>query len=78
MIIIIHYFKMLILQLHELTKLRVLRDLTQLTIAGNPVASLPHCRIFLIFHLRTLDVVDAQTVDWEERTEAQARFAQGT
>ena len=67
----------LYLQLHELSKLKLLKDLTLLTVAENPVTQLPHCRLYLVFHLRSVETLDGQPVTWQERTTAQARFAQG-
>ncbi|KAI0228191.1 Centriolin [Lamellibrachia satsuma] len=61
--------------LQELSKLRPLRDLTQLAVAENPVTQLPHCRAFLIFHLRTVNVLDGQKVTEDERNAAHSRFA---
>ncbi|KAK2177182.1 hypothetical protein NP493_614g00022 [Ridgeia piscesae] len=61
--------------LQEFSKLRPLRDLTQLTVAENPVTQLSHCRAFLIFHLRTVSVLDGQEVTEDERNAAHSRFA---
>ena len=61
----------------EITKLRPLQDLTNLDLQGNPFSSLPHYRQFVIYQLRSLDVLDNQTVTKEERRQADMRFAQG-
>lgn len=42
--------------------------------AGNPASSLPHARLFLLFHLRTLARLDELPVTWEERGRAERRF----
>ena len=61
----------------EINKLRPLRDLTQLTIAENPVTQIPHCRAYIIFILRTLSTLDGQNIAQQERDSADSRFAQG-
>ena len=66
-----------ILQLQEVSKLHSLKNLTQMTIAENPVSRLPHCRSYLVFHLRTLEGLDGQGITLQERHVAQTRFAQG-
>ncbi|KAM7539230.1 hypothetical protein Aperf_G00000056983 [Anoplocephala perfoliata] len=90
-----------IVNLHILTKLRRLSNLTELVIKGNPATdpanqhsisinfSLPlnssdqHeaiynqcCRSFVIFHLRTLTLLDSKVVTPEERKEADLWFEQ--
>ena len=60
----------------EITKLRPLQDLTNLDLQGNPFTSLPHYRQFIVYHLRSLHVLDDQTITREERREADMRFAQ--
>ncbi|VDO10542.1 unnamed protein product [Rodentolepis nana] len=87
--------------LHILTKLRRLSNLTELVIKGNPASDpssqhsgsiLPSslsnhteqheevfnqcCRSFVIFHLRTLTLLDTQIVTLEERKEADSWFEQ--
>ena len=64
-------------QLSELAKLKPLPDLTHLTVAENPVAQLPHYRQYLVFHLRTLEVLDSQPVTERDRHLARDRFEQG-
>lgn len=64
-------------QLQELRKLRALPNLTYLTVAGNPASDLPHHRLYLIFHIRTLDVLDGRRITSDERDEAARRFDQG-
>uniref|UniRef100_A0A8C2TFG5 Centriolin n=1 Tax=Coturnix japonica TaxID=93934 RepID=A0A8C2TFG5_COTJA len=56
------------------SKLKPLQDLTSLFLAGNPVASLPHYRLYVIFHLRALENLDGQPVTNHERQEALKRF----
>ncbi|XP_051516853.1 centriolin isoform X2 [Myxocyprinus asiaticus] len=63
-----------IFSLHEVTKLKPLKNLTSLTLAENPVSSLPHYHLFLIFHLRSLEILDGQPVSLQEREEAHQRF----
>ncbi|XP_021269756.1 centriolin isoform X2 [Numida meleagris] len=60
--------------LHEIAKLKPLQDLTSLFLAGNPVASLPHYRLYTIFHLRALENLDGQPVTNHDRQEALKRF----
>ncbi|XP_060590560.1 centriolin-like [Ruditapes philippinarum] len=62
--------------LSELAKLKPLPDLTQLTVAENPLAEFNHCRPYLVFHLRTLEVIDGQAVTDRERSAAKDRFEQ--
>ena len=57
--------------------MRPLQDLTNLDLQGNPLCSLPHYREFVIYQLRSLDVLDGQKVSREERRQADVRFAQG-
>ncbi|XP_067941683.1 centriolin-like [Watersipora subatra] len=65
-----------IMSLQEIRKLRGLPNLTFLTIAHNPCCELPHYRLYIIFHLRTLDVLDGKRITAEERAEAARRFDQ--
>ncbi|KAJ1146147.1 hypothetical protein NDU88_012429 [Pleurodeles waltl] len=58
----------------EVAKLKPLRDLTSLHLADNPVANLPHYRLYTIFHLRSLDNLEGQPVTNQERQEAHERF----
>ncbi|NXL01518.1 CNTRL protein, partial [Mesembrinibis cayennensis] len=60
--------------LHEIAKLKPLQDLTSLFLADNPVASLPHYRLYTIFHLRALENLDGQPVTNRDRQEALERF----
>ena len=70
-------YNLCLLQLSELGKLKPLPDLTQLTVAENPLSDLSHCRLYLVFHLRTLEVIDGQQVHNKEREQAKNRFEQG-
>uniref|UniRef100_A0A672NVK2 Centriolin n=1 Tax=Sinocyclocheilus grahami TaxID=75366 RepID=A0A672NVK2_SINGR len=63
-----------IFSLHEITKLKPLKNLTCLTLAENPISSLPHYHLFLIFHLRSLEILDGQTISPQERERAHQRF----
>ncbi|OXB67097.1 hypothetical protein ASZ78_005670 [Callipepla squamata] len=60
--------------LHEIAKLKPLQDLNSLFLAGNPVASLPHYRLYTVFHLRALENLDGQPVTNHDRQEALKRF----
>ncbi|NXP03959.1 CNTRL protein, partial [Thinocorus orbignyianus] len=60
--------------LHDIAKLKPLQDLTSLFLAGNPVVSLPHYRLYTIFHLRGLENLDGQPVTNHDRQEALERF----
>ncbi|XP_052229704.1 centriolin-like isoform X2 [Dreissena polymorpha] len=62
--------------LSELAKLKPLPDLTQMGVAENPLAEFNHCRPYLVFHLRTLEVIDGQNVTDRERIAAKDRFEQ--
>ncbi|XP_048046040.1 centriolin isoform X2 [Megalobrama amblycephala] len=63
-----------IFSLHEMAKLKPLKNLTSLTLAENPVSSLPHYHLFLIFHLRSLEILDGQPISPQEREQAHQRF----
>lgn len=60
----------------EIRKLRTLANLTFLTVAGNPLCDMPHYRLYIIYHLRGLDVLDGKRITQEERLEAERRFDQ--
>ncbi|XP_048849326.1 centriolin isoform X2 [Brienomyrus brachyistius] len=60
--------------LHEVAKLKSLKNLTELVVAENPMSNLPHCRLFLVFHLRTLEKLDEMSVSQQEREMADQRF----
>ncbi|NXI61404.1 CNTRL protein, partial [Anseranas semipalmata] len=60
--------------LHDIAKLKPLQDLTSLFLADNPVVSLPHYRLYTIFHLRALENLDGQPVTNHDRQEALKRF----
>ncbi|NWU54286.1 CNTRL protein, partial [Dromas ardeola] len=60
--------------LHDIAKLKPLQDLTSLFVADNPVVSLPHYRLYTIFHLRALENLDGQPVTNHDRQEALERF----
>ncbi|XP_053337253.1 centriolin [Clarias gariepinus] len=63
-----------IFSLHELAKLKLLKSLTELTLAENPVSDLPHYRLFLVFHLRSLEFLDGEPISTQERENAHQRF----
>ncbi|XP_037735296.1 centriolin isoform X1 [Chelonia mydas] len=60
--------------LHDIAKLKPLKDLTSLFLADNPVVNLPHYRLYTIFHLRSLENLDGQPVTNHDRKEALERF----
>ncbi|NWI09549.1 CNTRL protein, partial [Crypturellus soui] len=60
--------------LHDIAKLKPLQDLTSLSVANNPVARLPHYRLYTIFHLRALETLEGQPVTNHDRQEALERF----
>nr|XP_056716120.1 centriolin [Euleptes europaea] len=60
--------------LHEVAKLKSLKDLTSLLLADNPIANLPHYRLYSIFHLRSLEELDGHPVTNCDRDEAVLRF----
>ncbi|XP_039620209.1 centriolin isoform X2 [Polypterus senegalus] len=60
--------------LYDITKLKPLKDLTKLVLAENPLATLPHYRLFVVFHLRSVEFLDEQPVTEEERQLAHERF----
>ena len=55
----------------------MLANLTYLTMADNPITELPHYRLYAIFHVRSLDVLDGKRVTPDERQQADQRFGQG-
>uniref|UniRef100_A0A671KF75 Centriolin n=1 Tax=Sinocyclocheilus anshuiensis TaxID=1608454 RepID=A0A671KF75_9TELE len=63
-----------IFSLHEITKLKTLKNLTSLSLAETPISSLPHYHLFLIFHLRSLEMLDGQPISPQEREQAHQRF----
>ena len=62
--------------LNELAKLKPIPDLTQLTIAENPLSQLPHGRMYIVFHIRSLEILDSQNITEQERQYAKDRFEQ--
>ncbi|KAL3870359.1 hypothetical protein ACJMK2_038429 [Sinanodonta woodiana] len=73
---VFHIGKNKLESLNELSKLKPLPDLTQLTVAENPLSEQSHCRPYLVFHIRTLEVIDGQPVNDKEREKAKGRFEQ--
>uniref|UniRef100_A0A4W6FP57 Centriolin n=1 Tax=Lates calcarifer TaxID=8187 RepID=A0A4W6FP57_LATCA len=70
----LHLQHNLITSLYEVSRLRSLSSLSELSVAGNPASSLPHSRLFLLYHLRSLDRLDDLSVTPEERGHAHQRF----
>lgn len=66
------------LQLYEVSRLRSLSSLSELSISGNPASSLQHSRLFLLYHLRTLDRLNDLPITQEERGHTHQRFSTGT
>ncbi|XP_067868451.1 centriolin [Heterodontus francisci] len=63
-----------ITSLQDIAKLKPLKELTSLALADNPLARLPHYRLYVIYHLRSLNCLDGQPVTIQERQEAHERF----
>ncbi|CAL1547619.1 unnamed protein product [Lymnaea stagnalis] len=61
--------------LNEVCKLKPLPDLVHLDVAGNPFSDLAHCTLYIVFHIRTIQILDGQSVDDTFRKRAQERFA---
>jgi len=59
-------------------KLRPLNNLVELSMSDNPVSHLPHSQLYVIFYLRTLEILDGQSVSFEQRQTADLRFSQGS
>ena len=57
--------------------MRCLQDLTTLDLQRNPVTNLPHYREFIVYHLRSLNMLDGEVIKKEERRQADLRFSQG-
>ncbi|XP_026068094.1 centriolin-like isoform X2 [Carassius auratus] len=60
--------------LHEITKLKPLKNLMSVTLAESPIFNLPHYHLFLIFHLRSLEMLDGQPISAQEREQAYQCF----
>ncbi|XP_063792051.1 centriolin isoform X2 [Pseudophryne corroboree] len=63
-----------IFSLQDVSRLKPLKDLTSLFLADNPIANLPHYRLYTIFHLRCLNSLDGQPIVNQERQDAHDRF----
>ncbi|XP_023557331.1 centriolin isoform X2 [Octodon degus] len=61
--------------LQDVSKLKQLQDLTSLILVENPVVTLPHYLLFIIFHLRSLESLEGQPVTTQDRQEAFERFS---
>ncbi|XP_072014861.1 centriolin-like [Amphiura filiformis] len=73
---VLHITGNMLFSLNDVFRLRHLQDLTDLAIAGNPICDLPHYRLYAIFHLRGLELLDGVVVVDKERHDAETRFAQ--
>ncbi|XP_049908020.1 centriolin-like [Epinephelus moara] len=71
----LHLQHNLITSLYEVSRLRSLSSISELSVSGNPASSLPHSRLFLLYHVRTLDRLDDLLVTQEERGHAHQRFS---
>ncbi|KAL0978962.1 hypothetical protein UPYG_G00178550 [Umbra pygmaea] len=60
--------------LQDVSRLKPLKNLTELSVTENPVSKLPHYRLYLVFHLRSLEKLDEQSISQDEREQAQQRF----
>ncbi|XP_044053432.1 centriolin isoform X1 [Siniperca chuatsi] len=70
----LHLQHNLIASLYEVSRLRSLSSLSELSVSGNPASSLQHSRLFLLYHIRTLDRLDDLPITQEERGHAHQRF----
>ncbi|KAH9490600.1 hypothetical protein Btru_033787 [Bulinus truncatus] len=61
--------------LSEVAKLKSLPDLILLDLTGNHLVTLPHYRLYIIFHLRTVEILDNQTITDKERQLSLERFS---
>ena len=68
---------LLLLQLHEISRLHQLSSLTSLTVVDNPISKLSHCTLFIVYHLRTLESLDYVAIGGGMRREAVERFSCG-
>jgi hypothetical protein len=60
--------------LREVEHLKRISNLRNLCLGTNPLAKLPHFKHYVIFHLRTLSVLDFAQVNAQDRTAACERF----
>ena len=60
--------------LQDIASLTPLTNLSHLSIIGNPIDALPHCRAYVVYSCRTLSTLDGDRVLDAERGEAIARF----
>ncbi|KAM9324252.1 centriolin [Gastrophryne carolinensis] len=63
-----------IFSLQDVSRLKPLKDLMSLFLAENPVANLPQYRLYIVFHLRSLNSLDGHPITNQERHEAHERF----
>ncbi|KAK9829835.1 hypothetical protein WJX72_008166 [[Myrmecia] bisecta] len=65
-------------QLSKLRQLHALRGLPHLIIldlAGNPLAALPDYRLYTVYHLRKLKVLDSHSIDASEQAVSRTKYA---
>jgi centriolin len=60
--------------LRDVTHLTPLKNLVNVGMHGNPLASLPHYRLFVTFHVPHLDMLDTAAVTSQMRTDATQLF----
>jgi hypothetical protein len=65
------------LQLRDIESLGQLRNLANLSVDGNPMSELPHARHFIIFCIKSLDILDSHEVSSDDRRIAAERFSTG-
>ncbi|XP_070759844.1 centriolin-like [Enoplosus armatus] len=70
----LHLQHNLITSLYEVSRLRSLSSLSELSVSENPASSLKHSRLFLLYHIRTLDRLNDLPITQEERGHAHQRF----
>ncbi|CAM9760546.1 unnamed protein product [Choristocarpus tenellus] len=59
----------------EVELLRPLSQLIILDTSGNPMCSSPHFRLFVVYKLSKLKVLDGVAVQWQEHTEARSKYS---
>ncbi|XP_071948113.1 uncharacterized protein [Antedon mediterranea] len=64
----------LLFSLHDIGHLRVMRDLTQLSIEQNPLCELAHYHQYIVFQLRSLEILNGVQITHDDRIKADERF----
>lgn len=68
----------LIYKLRDIQHLSMLQNLTSLSIQGNPMATLPHAKLFVVFYLQSLSNLEGISITEDDRQFAKDRFYRGT